>query len=47
MARVKKRALSSGATNKKMPLNQSIPLGIQHVFAMRSNGAIEFVCTNI
>ena len=36
MARKKasKRASSSGATNKKLPLNQSIPLGIQHVFAM-------------
>ena len=30
----KKRVKSSGATNKKLPLNQSIPLGIQHVFAM-------------
>jgi len=30
----KKRTTSSGATNKKLPLNQSIPLGIQHVFAM-------------
>ena len=30
----KKRTSSSGATNKKLPLNQSIPLGIQHVFAM-------------
>ena len=36
MARKKasKRASSLGATNKKLPLNQSIPLGIQHVFAM-------------
>ena len=33
MARTKNRR-SSDATNKKMPLNQSIPLGIQHVFAM-------------
>ena len=33
MAR-KKKAKTSGATNKKLPLNQSIPLGIQHVFAM-------------
>ena len=32
--RASKRASSSGATNKKLPLNQSIPLGIQHVFAM-------------
>ena len=30
----KKRSANSGATNKKLPLNQSIPLGIQHVFAM-------------
>ena len=30
----KKRTKSSGATNKKLPLNQSIPLGVQHVFAM-------------
>jgi Xanthine/uracil permeases len=30
----KKTSSSSGATNKKLPLNQSIPLGIQHVFAM-------------
>ena len=30
----KKSRTSSGATNKKLPLNQSIPLGIQHVFAM-------------
>ena len=30
----RKRTASSGAANKKMPLNQSIPLGIQHVFAM-------------
>ena len=32
--RASKRTSSSGATNKKLPLNQSIPLGIQHVFAM-------------
>ena len=32
MARKKTRA--SGASNKKLPLNQSIPLGIQHVLAM-------------
>ena len=25
---------SSGASNKKLPLNKSIPLGIQHVWAM-------------
>ena len=29
-----KRTTSSGAANKKLPLDQSIPLGIQHVFAM-------------
>ena len=34
MARIKKSTKSSGASNKKLPLNQSIPLGIQHVFAM-------------
>jgi len=33
MAR-KKKAKASGATNKKLPLGQSIPLGIQHVLAM-------------
>jgi len=32
MARKKTRAL--GASNRKLPLNQSIPLGIQHVLAM-------------
>ena len=32
MARKKTKA--SGASNKKLPLNQSIPLGIQHVLAM-------------
>ena len=30
----RKKAKISGATNKKLPLNQSIPLGIQHVLAM-------------
>ena len=25
---------SSGSSNKKLPLNKSIPLGIQHVLAM-------------
>ena len=30
----KKVSTSGGAANKKLPLNQSIPLGIQHVFAM-------------
>ena len=30
----RKKAKTSGATNKKLPLNQSIPLGIQHVLAM-------------
>ena len=34
MAKIKKSTKSSGASNKKLPLNQSIPLGIQHVFAM-------------
>jgi len=31
-----KKRLRKGASgpNKKLPLNQSIPLGIQHVFAM-------------
>ena len=33
MAR-KKKTRASGATNKKLPLGQSIPLGIQHVLAM-------------
>ena len=33
MAR-KKKTKASGATNKKLPLGQSIPLGIQHVLAM-------------
>ena len=33
MAR-KRKTKVSGATNKKLPLNQSIPLGIQHVLAM-------------
>jgi len=30
----RKKAKTSGASNKKLPLNQSIPLGIQHVLAM-------------
>ena len=34
MARSRKRSSSGGGTNKKLPLNQSIPLGIQHVLAM-------------
>jgi len=34
MARTRKRTRTSDATDKKLPLNQSIPLGIQHVFAM-------------
>ena len=29
-----KRSRGSGGPDKKLPLNQSIPLGIQHVFAM-------------
>ncbi len=33
MARSRRKSGSGGA-NKKLPLNQSIPLGIQHVFAM-------------
>ena len=33
-ARRKKSARSSSGSNKKLPLNQSIPLGIQHVLAM-------------
>ena len=34
MARSRKKSRSGSGTNKKLPLNQSIPLGIQHVFAM-------------
>ena len=35
MARSRKRSSSGGGSaNKKLPLNQSIPLGIQHVLAM-------------
>ncbi len=34
MARSRRKSGGSGGTNKKLPLNQSIPLGIQHVFAM-------------
>ena len=34
MARSKRKSGGGGSTNKKLPLNQSIPLGIQHVFAM-------------
>ena len=30
----RKKAKTSGASNKKLPLTQSIPLGIQHVLAM-------------
>ena len=33
-ARRKKSTKSSSGSNKKLPLNQSIPLGIQHVMAM-------------
>ena len=33
MARSRRKS-GSGEANKKLPLNQSIPLGIQHVFAM-------------
>jgi xanthine permease len=32
--KTKTKTKSSGATNKKLPLGQSIPLGIQHVLAM-------------
>jgi xanthine permease len=32
--RTKTKTKTSGATNKKLPLGQSIPLGIQHVLAM-------------
>ena len=34
MATKKRVRSSGGASNKKLPLNQSIPLGIQHVLAM-------------
>jgi len=34
MARSRRKSGSGGGANKKLPLNQSIPLGIQHVFAM-------------
>ncbi len=34
MARSRRKSGGGGGTNKKLPLNQSIPLGIQHVFAM-------------
>ena len=34
MARSKRKSGGAGGANKKLPLNQSIPLGIQHVFAM-------------
>jgi len=34
MARSRKKSGGGSGTNKKLPLNQSIPLGIQHVFAM-------------
>ena len=30
----KKKRSSGGGSGKKLPLNQSIPLGIQHVLAM-------------
>ena len=33
-ARRKKTTRSAGSSNKKLPLKQSIPLGIQHVLAM-------------
>ncbi len=34
MARSRKKSGGGGSPNKKLPLKQSIPLGIQHVFAM-------------
>jgi len=34
MARSRKKSRGGSGANKKLPLNQSIPLGIQHVFAM-------------
>ena len=34
MARSTKKSRGGSGPNKKLPLNQSIPLGIQHVFAM-------------
>ncbi len=34
MARSRKKSGGGSGVNKKLPLNQSIPLGIQHVFAM-------------
>ena len=34
MAKSRKKSGGGSSTNKKLPLNQSIPLGIQHVFAM-------------
>jgi len=34
MARSRRKSGGGGGANKKLPLNQSIPLGIQHVFAM-------------
>ena len=34
MAKSRKKSRGGSGVNKKLPLNQSIPLGIQHVFAM-------------
>ena len=34
MARSRRKSGRGGGANKKLPLNQAIPLGIQHVFAM-------------
>jgi len=34
MARSRKKSGGGGSPNKKLPLKQSIPLGIQHVLAM-------------
>ena len=40
MARSRKKSGGGGSPNKKLPLNQSIPLGIQHVFAMFAGNII-------
>jgi len=34
MARSRRKSGGGGSPNKKLPLKQSIPLGIQHVLAM-------------
>ena len=43
----KKKTSSSGVTNKKLPLNQSIPLGIQHVFAMFYNITVPLIVAGV